>query len=167
MNMSFTLTKWYKYYSETQLFRYTSNNVHKRILSHLIFDEFVLSQKWCCRVTWLRPAFKAKKCEMPKLFFVILSKDRTKSLWNSFKKGRWIFQIFGPKRAIFSNFIIFCDMGGHWRPLIGTCLSRWLETAGIGWNRIYLYLCRRGLKFIFIYFIISILLIGDNSVVVS
>ena len=39
-------------------------------------------------------------------------------------------------------------MGGHWHPLIGTCHSKWLETAGINWHRIDLYLCRRGLKFI-------------------
>ena len=39
-------------------------------------------------------------------------------------------------------------MGSQWRPLIGTCHSKWLETAGINWHRIELYLCRRGLKFI-------------------
>ena len=52
----------------------------------------------------------------------------------------------------FSYFLLYCiifgDVGGHWHPLIGTCLSKWLETAFINWHRIDLYLCRRGLKFI-------------------
>ena len=52
----------------------------------------------------------------------------------------------------FSYFLLYCiifgDVGRHWHPLIGTCLSKWLETAFINWHRIDLYLCRRGLKFI-------------------
>ena len=39
-------------------------------------------------------------------------------------------------------------MGEHWHPLIGTCHSKWFETASVNWYRVDLYLCLRGLKFI-------------------